>query len=154
MALLPVPWWNEGSSQARDGSWVDSRNKLLNKRKKEGGKREERRAKSEEREEGSSRLLRSSSASDNKSELRPRTRWHRRRSFVNVHGKHSTAMVSGGSPSRGALWRMPFRRLYLATSFALRRLVARNNRTKSRTNDNFQCGCHTVSGGRADGGAG
>ncbi|KOX72544.1 hypothetical protein WN51_03076 [Melipona quadrifasciata] len=46
MALLPVPWWNEGSSQARDRGWVDSRNKLLNKRKKEGGKRE---AKSEKR---------------------------------------------------------------------------------------------------------
>lgn len=51
------------------GLGVDSRNKLLNKRKKEGGKRE---TKSEKR--GGSRLLRSSSASDNKSELRPRTR--------------------------------------------------------------------------------
>lgn len=64
MGLLP---WrgSRGSSQVG----VDSRNKLLKK-----GEERERRVRRGGRGGSSSRLLRSSSASDNKSELRPRTR--------------------------------------------------------------------------------
>lgn len=60
----------EARVRAKSG-WVDSRNKLL----KKGEERERERGEVEgDGGGGSSRLLRSSSASDDKSELRPRTR--------------------------------------------------------------------------------
>lgn len=60
---------SQGSSQVGWGWWVDSRNKLL---KKELGRRREKKWRRGSNSSGSgSRLLRSSSASDNKSELRP-----------------------------------------------------------------------------------
>ena len=63
----------EARVRAKSG-WVDSRNKLL----KKGEERERERERGEVEGDGggssSSRLLRSSSASDDKSELRPRTR--------------------------------------------------------------------------------
>lgn len=139
--------WKPGFEPSR-GGWIREINSWR-KGKKE--RKRERREVEGDGGGGSSRLLRSSSASDDKSELRPRTRWHDgvvgpwtckrdgRLWACSSGGALEGCLVSGGE-------------LYSATSLVPRRLIARNNRTKSRTNDNFHRECQRCGKeGRVDG---
>lgn len=139
--------WKPGFEPSR-GGWIREINSWR-KGKKE--RKRERREVEGDGGGGSSRLLRSSSASDDKSELRPRTRWHDgvvgpwtckrdgRLWACSSGGALEGCLVSGGE-------------LYSATSLVPRRLIARNNRTKSRTNDNFHRECQRC--GRREGQSG